>query len=91
MSPIELIIVLVAVVGGLAIPLLVLLLPAIIILGVIRLLRGPVAKENKEASAEETRIIQELHRGLLKMEERVEALETLVVEDHEERKVSHDT
>ena len=32
----------------------------------------------RNSSADEARIIQEIHRGLVRMEERVEALETLL-------------
>ncbi|OQC07383.1 MAG: hypothetical protein BWX80_01078 [Candidatus Hydrogenedentes bacterium ADurb.Bin101] len=35
---------------------------------------------NRGAGEEEARLIQELHRGLTKMEQRVEALETLLLE-----------
>jgi phage shock protein B len=44
----------------------------------IKILRGGV-KEQKSLS-EEARMIQEIHKGLSKMEERVEALETLLLE-----------
>lgn len=36
------------------------------------------AGTHRAATAEEARLIQEMHRGLIKMEERVEALETLL-------------
>jgi len=35
---------------------------------------------NRQAQAEETRLMQELHEGLEKMEERIEALETILLE-----------
>lgn len=35
---------------------------------------------NRGGSAEEARIIQEIHQGLVRMEQRVEALETLLLE-----------
>lgn len=34
----------------------------------------------RNASAEEARLIQEMHQGLVRMEQRVEALETLLLE-----------
>lgn len=34
----------------------------------------------RDSSAEEARIIQEIHQGLMRMEQRVEALETLLLE-----------
>ena len=36
------------------------------------------AGTSRNASADEARIIQEIHRGLVRMEERVESLETLL-------------
>lgn len=40
-----------------------------------------IAKGNKdELSAEETRLIQEIHQGLTRMEERIETLETILLE-----------
>jgi len=44
----------------------------------VKMLRGGV-KEQK-VLAEEARMIQEIHKGLSKMEERVEALETLLLD-----------
>lgn len=35
---------------------------------------------NQSATAEEARMIQEIHQGLVRMEQRVEALETLLLE-----------
>jgi phage shock protein B len=75
----------VAVVMALAIPLAVILLPAIVILGSIWLLRKPARSAKQEA--EETRLIQEIHHGLGRMEQRIETLETLVLGEgahHEE-------
>ena len=40
---------------------------------------GPV-RRNDPSSVEETRLIQELHQGLLRMEERIEALETILLD-----------
>lgn len=41
---------------------------------------GGSSRERGRLSEEETRLIQELHRGLTKMEERVEALEMILLE-----------
>lgn len=41
---------------------------------------GGSVKQGRE-TADETALIQEIHRGLLKMSERVETLETLLVEE----------
>ena len=35
---------------------------------------------NRQAQADETRLMQELHQGLEKMEARIEALETILLE-----------
>lgn len=45
-----------------------------------RLLRGKSIRCSRQAQAEEARLIQEIHQGLLKMEQRVEALETILLE-----------
>jgi phage shock protein B len=53
----------------------------VILLG-LRILRGPGGGRRLE---EETRIMQELYRGLRRMEQRVEALETILL-DHSRKK-----
>ena len=62
---------------GLLIPLFVLALPVVVIWAVVRL-AGP--RRSKGAAPEDTRIIQEIHQGLTKMEERIESLETILVD-----------
>ena len=49
---------------------------------------GGLSRDAQRLQAEEARMVQEIHRGLAKMEERIEALETLLLE--RERK-EHDT
>ncbi len=39
----------------------------------------------KESDADEARVIQEIHQGLARMEERLEALETIIMEREEDR------
>lgn len=46
----------------------------------IRSLKGGGRGASKQQLEEETRIIQELYQGLTKMEERIEALETILLE-----------
>lgn len=46
---------------------------------VVRLIRGPRGAA-RETSAEEARAMQELHKGLSRMEQRIEALETILLE-----------
>ena len=64
-----------------------LLIPIIAILCVTFLLYSLLSRKSKNApDPEETRLIQELHHGLLKMEERVDTLETLLAERDEDSK-----
>ena len=42
----------------------------------------------KGSSSEEVRLIQEMHRGLSRLEERIESLETIVTEHDKTRKES---
>jgi len=59
-------------------------LPLIIIAGTIllglKMIRGGSSTKDRKAQADETRIIQEIYQGLSRMEERVEALETILIE-----------
>jgi len=53
----------------------------LVIIGIIRASKsGGLAGKDKQAQAEETRMIQDIYHGLSKMEERVEALETILIE-----------
>jgi phage shock protein B len=47
----------------------------------IRLLKGGVSRRQQRTEAEEARMIQEIYKGLSRMEERVETLETILL-DH---------
>ncbi len=49
-----------------------------ILLAALKITRG--GKRTREEDAEETRLIQEIYHGLQRMEERVEALETIFFE-----------
>ena len=65
--------------------LLALMIPLSAVLGCIFLaalwiLRRGSRKVSSAMRAEETRLIQDIYHGLIKMEERVEALETLLLE-----------
>jgi len=44
-----------------------------------------VRNRPKEQDSDEARIIQEIHQGLARMEERLEALETIIMEREEDR------
>jgi len=50
----------------------------------IRTMKGGVSRKAQAYQADETRIIQEIYQGLSRMEERVDALETILLE--QERK-----
>lgn len=53
----------------------------LVIIGIIRASKsGGLSGKNKQAQTEETRMIQDIYHGLTKMEERVEALETILIE-----------
>ena len=53
----------------------------LIFIGIIRVAKtGGLSKKEKQFHAEETKMIQDIYHGLSKMEERVEALETILIE-----------
>lgn len=58
---------LVAVVGG-------------IFLAALRIMKGDSRRKSNGADADEARMMQDIYHGLLKMEERVESLETLLMD-----------
>ena len=51
-----------------------------ILVSIIKALRGSSGGKKKESNMEETRLMQEIYRGLRKMEERVESLETILMD-----------
>ena len=55
------------------------------ILMAIRILKGGVTRKQQQYEADEAKMIQEIYKGLSRMEERVEALETILL-DQEKRK-----
>lgn len=57
----------------------------LIIIGIIRAAKtGGLSKKERDAHAEETRMIQEMYHGLSRMEKRVETLETILIERQKE-------
>ena len=53
----------------------------LIIIGIIKAAKtGGISKKDRAANARETQMIQDIYHGLSKMEERVEALETILIE-----------
>lgn len=57
---------------------------------VIRAFRGPKSSKSAGQDIEETRLIQEIYHGLTKMGERVETLETLLVDDQRKKRADFD-
>jgi phage shock protein B len=57
------------------------------ILMAIKILKGGFSRKGQEVQAEEARMIQEMYQGFSQIEKRVEALETILLEqerkDHE--------
>jgi phage shock protein B len=57
------------------------------ILMAIKILKGGFSRKGREVQAEEARMIQEMYQGLSQMEKRVDALETILLDqqrkDHE--------
>ena len=66
------------------VPLAALALLGALVVAAIRAWRGSPPKHSKQNRDEETRLIQEIYQGLSKMENRVEALETIML-DHERK------
>jgi len=54
------------------------------ILMAIKILKGGLSRKGQKFQADEARMIQEMYQGLSRMEERVEALETIIL-DHERK------
>ena len=54
------------------------------ILMAIKILKGGVTRKGQQNQADEAKIIQEIYQGLSNMEQRVEALETIIL-DRKER------
>ena len=50
------------------------------ILMAIKILRGGLSRKGQKFETEEARMIQEVYEGLSRMEERVEALETIILD-----------
>ena len=58
----------------------------VIIIFAVKSIKGGGPSKSKGVADEETRMIQEIYQGLLKMEDRVEALETLLLEKERKEK-----
>ena len=52
----------------------------------LKIIKGGMSRKGQKAQTDEARMIQEIYQGISKMEERVEALETLILDrDRKER------
>jgi phage shock protein B len=58
------------------------------ILMAMKLRHGGISRHRRQRRAEEDKMIQDIYRGLSKMESRVEALETLLMERHRKERQS---
>ncbi len=58
------------------------------ILIAIKILKGGISSKGRQSQAEEARVIQEIYEGLGRLESRVEALETLLMERYRKGKPS---
>ena len=54
------------------------------ILMAIKILKGGISRKDQNNKAEEARLIQEIYQGFARMEERVEALETILLDQDRE-------
>ncbi|MGD9158667.1 MAG: phage-shock protein [Desulfobacteraceae bacterium] len=52
----------------------------------LKILKGGVSQKDQKNQSDEARIIQEIYQGLARMEERVESLETILLERERARK-----
>ena len=53
----------------------------LILIGIIRAAKtGGISKKERQVHAEETKMIQDIFNGLSKMEDRIETLETILIE-----------
>ncbi len=59
------------------------IIPVTILL-IIRLFKGGISRTDRKKLAEETRMIQEIYQGLSRMEERIETLETILLDREKE-------
>lgn len=52
------------------------------ILTAMKIRRNPLSRKDQKNQTEEARMIQEIYHGLSKMEQRVDALETILMDQH---------
>jgi phage shock protein B len=56
----------------------------------IKIIKGGVSRKQQQLDAEEAKMIQEIYQSLTRMEERVESLETILI-DRAKRNTDHET
>ena len=56
------------------------------ILMAIKIIKGGVSREGQKSQAEEAKMIQEIYEGLSKMEQRIDSLETIILDSKREDK-----
>lgn len=52
-----------------------------VLIAIVKILKGDRAAAGQRLDAEEARMMQEIYQGLEKMEKRIEALETILLDD----------
>ena len=57
------------------------------IIMIVKMIRGGGSRKNRQQSSEETKVIQEVFQGLERMEKRVEALETLLMDQQDQKPI----
>lgn len=53
----------------------------------IKIIKGGVSREGQKSQAEEAKMIQEIYEGLSKMEQRIDSLETIILDSKREEKI----
>ena len=52
----------------------------------LKIIKGGATPKGQKTQTDEAKIIQEIYQGLARMEERVEALETIIIDKEKDRK-----
>ncbi len=63
------------------------LIGSIILMG-LKILKGGFSRSGQKSASEEARMVQEIYHGLDKMDQRIEALETIILDQKEKRRPS---
>jgi len=51
------------------------------IVAIVAIVKGSSAAKSRRLDEDETRLLQEIHQGMAKLEKRIDALETIVIEN----------